>query len=278
MPETGKRCFINGSKTAAGCFVKPFDEQIFLLYKQQGGMVLQAKDRIVLALDVDTRQEALTLAKELREHVGVFKIGMQLFNSTGPDIVKQINDMGGRVFVDLKFHDIPNTVGAAGKVMTRLNAFMFNVHAAGGREMMQKVMADVKKEAEILKVTPPLILAVTVLTSISQKELEEEMFVSGLQVKDLAVKWAVLAQEAGLGGVVCSPREIEPVREACGPDFKIVTPGIRPLWSEANDQKRITTPRDALNLGADYMVIGRPIIKADSPRAAARRIIEELEA
>jgi hypothetical protein len=118
LPETGKRCFINGSKTAAGCFVKPFDESIYLLYKQQGGMVLQAKDRIVLALDVDTRQEALTLAKELREHVGVFKIGMQLFNSTGPDIVKQINDMGGRVFVDLKFHDIPNTVGAAGKVMT----------------------------------------------------------------------------------------------------------------------------------------------------------------
>ena len=143
--------------------------------------------------------------------------------------------------------------------------------------MMQKVAADAQDEAARLGIVPPTILAVTVLTSISDQQLQDEMYVSGLNVKELAVKWAVMAKESGLNGVVCSPQEITAIRAACGPDFKIVTPGIRPRWSEANDQKRITTPRDALDLGADYMVIGRPITKADDRRAAAIKIIEELE-
>jgi orotidine-5'-phosphate decarboxylase len=239
---------------------------------------MQAKDRIVLALDVDSQEQALTLVKELAQDVGVFKVGMQLFNSAGPDIVRQINELGGRVFVDLKFHDIPNTVAAAGRVMARLNAFMFNVHAAGGKEMMAQVVADVKDEASRLGIDPPKILAVTVLTSISQQQLEEEMLISGWDVKDVVVKWAQMAQEAGIDGVVCSPREITAIREACGSDFLIVTPGIRPAWSEKNDQKRITTPRQALEMGTDYMVIGRPIVKAENQRQAARKIIEELEA
>ncbi|MEN6349184.1 MAG: orotidine-5'-phosphate decarboxylase [Syntrophomonas sp.] len=238
---------------------------------------MQAKDRIILALDVDTQDEALELVKNLAPYVGAFKVGMQLFNSSGPGIVKQINDLGGRVFVDLKFHDIPNTVAAAGRVMTRLNCAMFNVHAAGGREMMSRLTAEIREEAAALGVEVPLTLAVTVLTSISQQELEEEMFVSGLTVKELVVKWAEMAQKAGIGGVVCSPREIEAIRQACGPDFKIVTPGIRPAWSEKNDQKRITTPRQALDLGADYMVIGRPITQAGDQVKAAQRIIAELE-
>jgi len=238
---------------------------------------MQPKERIVLALDVDTHAEALTLVKELTPYVGVFKIGMQLYNSIGPAIVQEVNELGGKVFVDLKFHDIPNTVGAAGKVLTRLNSFMFNVHAAGGREMMQKAADDAKAEAAKLGINPPIILAVTVLTSISNQQLQEEMHVNGMDVQELAVKWAVMAKESGLDGVVCSPKEITAIRQACGPDFKIVTPGIRPRWSEANDQKRITTPRDALDLGADYMVIGRPITQADSPKAAALKIIEELE-
>ncbi len=238
---------------------------------------MNPKERIVLALDVDTHDQALALVKELTPYVGVFKIGMQLYNSIGPAIVQQVNELGGKVFVDLKFHDIPNTVGAAGKVLTRLNSFMFNVHAAGGREMMQKVAEDSKQEATRLGINPPTILAVTVLTSISDKQLKDEMHVEGMNVQELAVQWAVMAKESGLNGVVCSPKEITAIRAACGPDFKIVTPGIRPRWSEANDQKRITTPRDALDLGADYMVIGRPITQAEDPKAAALKIIEELE-
>ncbi|PKM78456.1 MAG: orotidine-5'-phosphate decarboxylase [Firmicutes bacterium HGW-Firmicutes-15] len=239
---------------------------------------MQAKDRIVLALDVDTREEAIALVKQLTGYVGVFKIGMQLFNSAGPNIVHQVHDLGGKVFVDLKLHDIPNTVGSAGKVLTRMNSFMFNVHAAGGREMMRKAAQDSSAEALKMGIDAPLILAVTVLTSISEKELAEEMFVSDMKVEDLVVKWALMAQESGLGGVVCSPQEIVPIRQACGPDFKIVTPGIRPLWSAANDQKRITTPRQALDQGADYMVIGRPIVQAKNPCEAAQMIIDELEA
>lgn len=238
---------------------------------------MEPQERIILALDVDTHEQALHLVRELAPYVGAFKIGMQLYNSVGPAIVEEVNLCGGKVFVDLKFHDIPNTVASAGKVLTRQHCYMFNVHAAGGREMMKKTADEVKTEAAALGIKAPLILAVTVLTSISDQQLKEEMYVQGMNVRELAVNWAVMAQQSGLDGVVCSPREITAIRDACGPDFKIVTPGIRPIWSEANDQKRITTPWDALDLGADYMVIGRPITKAENPRAAAMRIIEELE-
>ncbi|MEQ8236559.1 MAG: orotidine-5'-phosphate decarboxylase [Syntrophomonadaceae bacterium] len=238
---------------------------------------MEAKDRIVLALDVDTAEEAVALVKKLSGYVGVFKIGMQLYNSIGPSIVHRVHDLGGRVFVDLKLHDIPNTVASAAKVLTRLNAYMFNVHAAGGREMMRQAAGAAVSEAQRMGSEIPIVLAVTVLTSMSQQELETEMYVTGLKVEELVVKWALMAQESGLGGVVCSPQEITPIRKACGPDFKIVTPGIRPLWSAPNDQKRITTPRQALEQGADYMVIGRPIIQAADPCAAAQKIIEELE-
>lgn len=238
---------------------------------------MQAQERIVLALDVDTKEKALSLVKELAGYVGVFKVGMQLYNSVGPDIVKEINALGGKVFVDLKFHDIPNTVASAGRVMANLGCHMFNVHAAGGREMMLALVEELKQESARLGQPEPITLAVTVLTSINQEQLVQEMLVKDMQIKDLVVKWALMAQECGIKGVVCSPQEISAIREACGPDFKIVTPGIRPAWSEANDQKRITTPRQALDLGADYMVIGRPIVKAASPMEAALKIIDELE-
>ena len=238
---------------------------------------MQAQERIILALDVDSREQALALVKNLAPHVGAFKVGMQLFNSCGPKIVEEINQLGGRVFLDLKFHDIPNTVAAAGRVITRLNCFMFNVHAAGGREMMRQVVEEVEDEAKKLAVAAPLSLAVTVLTSISQEELEEEIGVKGTKLKDLVVKWAVMAKECGISGVVSSPQEVEAIRAACGPEFKIVTPGIRPAWSEKNDQKRITTPSQALQMGADFMVIGRPITQAENPVEAALNIIGELE-
>ncbi len=239
---------------------------------------MESKDRIILALDVDTQAEAVGLVKELSCYVGTYKIGMQLFNACGPEIVHRINDLGGRVFVDLKFHDIPNTVGAAGRVMTRLGCAMFNVHAAGGREMMKSIAREVAQESQRLGAAQPLILAVTVLTSISQQDLENDVLIRGMALPEVVSRWAQMARESGLGGVVCSPQEIPVIRQACGPDFKIVTPGIRPVWSEAGDQKRITTPRQALDMGADYMVIGRPILKAADRIEAAQKIIAELEA
>ncbi|MGI5879785.1 MAG: orotidine-5'-phosphate decarboxylase [Syntrophomonadaceae bacterium] len=238
---------------------------------------MQAKDRIILALDVDTEKQALSLVERLSPTIGVFKVGMQLYNSCGPQIVEKINQAGGKVFVDLKFHDIPNTVAAAGKVLTRLGCYMFNIHAAGGREMMSQLVKGVQEEAALKKINPPLILAVTVLTSISQSQLENDMFITDKSVEDTVVAWARMAQECGINGVVCSPQEITAIRNTCGKEFKIVTPGIRPAWSAANDQKRITTPKEALTMGADYMVIGRPITAADNPESAALRIIEELE-
>lgn len=143
--------------------------------------------------------------------------------------------------------------------------------------MMSRLVDEVNDEAIKMGVEAPLTLAVTVLTSISQRELEEEMLVSGMEIRELVVRWAVMARQSGISGVVCSPQEIAYIRSVCGPNFVIVTPGIRPAWSEKNDQKRITTPRQALEMGADYMVIGRPIIKADNPVEAAQKIIAELE-
>lgn len=238
---------------------------------------MEAKDRIILALDVDTRTQAMELVKELAPYVGVFKVGMQLFNANGPGIVDEINQLGGRVFVDLKLHDIPNTVASAGRVLTRLGCLMFNVHAAGGQTMMKELTRDVKAEAERIGAVAPLTLAVTVLTSISQQDLQNDMLINGLTLQDVVVKWALMAQTCGIDGVVCSPQEIAAIRAACGPDFKIVTPGIRPAWSAANDQKRITTPGDAVSLGADYIVIGRPITGAADKVEAAQKIIAELE-
>lgn len=238
---------------------------------------MQAKDRIIVALDVDTRDEALKLVEQLHDLVGAFKIGMQLFNSEGPDIVREINKIGGKVFVDLKLHDIPNTVAQAGKVLTRLDVLMFNVHAAGGRQMMTTMAAEVRQEALRLGIDAPIMLAVTVLTSISAEQLSNDLLIKDLPVAEVVSQWALMAKESGMNGVVCSPQEITAVRAACGPDFLIVTPGIRPRWSEKNDQVRVTTPKDALDLGADYMVIGRPICQAQSPREAAQKIINELE-
>ncbi|MGE5381631.1 MAG: orotidine-5'-phosphate decarboxylase [Methylocystaceae bacterium] len=237
---------------------------------------MQGKDRITVALDVDSRDRALDLARQLKDEVGVFKIGMQLFNSEGPSLIQEIAALGRPVFVDLKFHDIPNTVAAAGRVMTRLGASIFNVHAAGGREMMSQVRKAVDEEAARLGRQRPLILAVTVLTSIDQQAVNNDLQVN-LPVADLVVKWAIMAKEAGMDGVVASPQEITAIRTACGPEFIIITPGVRPVWAETNDQKRIMTPREAYQAGADYLVIGRPITSAADPAAAARRIADELE-
>lgn len=239
-------------------------------------MLLSAKERLIVALDVDTASEAEELVSKLHNYVGMFKIGMQLYNNEGPAILRRLNELGGEIFLDLKLHDIPNTVGHASAVLAGHNVFMFNVHAAGGSEMMKKSVQMAEKKAKDLGLAKPLIIAVTVLTSISQEILNKEVGIHE-SVEFQVVRWARLAQEAGLDGVVASPKEIKAVREACGDKFVIVTPGVRPVWADVNDQKRVMTPAEAVRAGASYLVVGRPITAANDPVAAAQKIVQEME-
>jgi len=243
------------------------------LIKSKG---LSARERLVLALDVDDFSSAENLVGLLKDYVGVFKVGSQLFTSEGTKIIDMITKAKARVFLDLKFHDIPNTVKGAAESATKLGVYMFNVHASGGYEMM-KAAADAAIETSIkLGIKKPLILGVTVLTSINQEILEKEVGVNKA-VKEHVVHLAKLAKSAGLDGVVASPHEIKDIRDACGKNFIILTPGIRPAGEELNDQKRIMTPKQALEQGADFIVIGRPIRNAENPVEAAKNIIKEME-
>ncbi len=235
----------------------------------------EAKEKIIVALDVPTRAEAMALVDKLHDEVGAFKIGLQLYNAEGPDIIHDIQAAGGKVFVDLKFHDIPNTVAQTTKVITERGAFMFTVHAGGGAKMLQATAAAKAEAAAAKGLKNPIALAVTVLTSISQEEFEQEIGIHR-QVVDQVVHWAKMAQESGMDGVVASPREIRAIRQACGEDLVIVTPGIRPRWAAANDQSRIMTPREAVEAGANYLVIGRPITTHENPINAARLVVEEI--
>ncbi|MGE3508521.1 MAG: orotidine-5'-phosphate decarboxylase [Vicinamibacterales bacterium] len=230
-------------------------------------------DALLVALDVDTVEEALTLADDLRGVVGGYKIGSRLFTSRGPSLVQQMVAKGDRVFLDLKFHDIPNTVAGAVAAATRLGVWMVNVHASGGEEMMRAARTAADDEARRAGIAPPLVIAVTVLTSFDQAGLSSVGISNA--VPDQVARLARLAQTAGLDGVVASPQEIGLIRDACGPDFAIVTPGIRGAGDQKGDQKRTASANDALAAGASYLVVGRPIIAAPNPRAAAERIATE---
>ncbi len=237
---------------------------------------IQPKDRIVVALDVETPAQALALVEQLRGLVGMFKIGKQLFTAAGPDIVRQVVGMGEKVFLDLKFHDIPNTVAAAGIEAARLGVSIFNVHALGGSAMMRATVDALNDAAERENFTKPLILAVTILTSHDQASLHE----IGLErsIQEQVVRLANLAATCGINGVVASPQEITPLRQAIdNPNFVVLTPGVRPAGAALNDQKRVMTPGEAVTAGADYLVIGRPITNAENPAAAAQKISEEIE-
>jgi orotidine-5'-phosphate decarboxylase len=241
------------------------------LVRKRGAM----RERLIVALDVDTLDQAQTLVRMLAGEVGMFKIGKQLFTHAGPQAVRLVQELGGEIFLDLKFHDIPNTVAKAAVEATRLGVKMFNVHASGSLEMMRATVKEVRRVCRQEKRRKPIMLAVTVLTSLSQDDLQRV----GVErkVADQVVRLALLTKEAGMDGVVASPHEVADIREACGRRFVIVTPGIRPAAASRNDQQRVMTPRDAVRAGVDYIVVGRPIVEAKDPVTAARAIVAEME-
>ena len=226
---------------------------------------------ILVALDVESAGKAIELANALRGAVGGFKIGKQLFTAAGPDMVRELTGKGDRVFLDLKFHDIPNTVAGAVQSAVATGAWMVNVHASGGSAMMKAAAESARKTADALNQPRPLVIAVTVLTSMDDQALREV----GVQrsMIDQVVHLARLAKSSGLDGVVASPQEVTAIRQACGADFQIVTPGIRPADQQGkDDQARTLTPAEAMTAGASYLVIGRPITAATNPREAAEKI------
>ena len=235
------------------------------------------RDRLIVALDVATLDDALGLLDRLQGVVTHVKIGSQLSAAAGLGAVEAAHKRGFEVFLDLKFHDIPNTVAGAAREATRLGVFMYTVHASGGRAMMRAAASGAAAAARELGLRRPLGVAVTVLTSLDRRALHDELGVA-TSVEGHVLHLSRLAQESGLDGCVASPREIAPIRRLLGPHWPIVTPGIRPAGGDAGDQARTATPAAAIAAGAHYLVVGRPIIAARDPAVAARALIEEISA
>jgi orotidine-5'-phosphate decarboxylase len=237
---------------------------------------ISARDRLIIALDVETTLEAREIFSALKNYAGMFKIGSQLFTAAGPAIVREIVEAGGRVFLDLKFHDIPNTVARAGVEAARLGVSIFNVHAVGGSEMMRRTVMDVQEAAARENFTRPSIIAVTALTSAAASTLAEAGIISSIEQQ--VERLARLSAECGMDGVVASPHEVSLVRATVKrEDFLIVTPGVRPAGVAHGDQKRVMTPGEAVRAGATYLVVGRAILEAPDMARAAEEIISEME-
>lgn len=234
-----------------------------------------ADERIIAALDVRSMEEVKKLVEGLGNTISFYKVGMELFYAVGPQVIKYLKDNGKKVFLDLKLHDIPNTVAEGLVSLMKLGVDIFNVHASGGLTMMTKAANRVKEEAAQLGIMAPKLIAITVLTSIN----EDDWAGLGMNtpIDKQVLRLAKLTQQAGLDGVVASPREAKAIRELCGSDFMIITPGVRPLGAKKDDQSRIATPKQALLNGASRLVIGRPIYQAAEPLKAAQHIIAEIK-
>lgn len=235
----------------------------------------EVKDRIILALDVDNLDEAEKLVIELKDYVGFFKVGLQLFTSYGLNAIKTIKDNGGKVYCDLKFHDIPNTVSHACSNLIKHNINFFNLHLQGGSKMIAQAVKTSKDTAKALEVDPPTILGVSLLSSFGQRTLNEELCVEK-NIEDYIMQLTKLAKDNGLDGIVAGASESKKIRQEFGEDFIILCPATRPTWAAVNDQVRVDTPTEAIKAGVDYLVIGRPITDAEDKIAAVKLIIDEI--
>ncbi|MGH9819228.1 MAG: orotidine-5'-phosphate decarboxylase [Pyrinomonadaceae bacterium] len=237
---------------------------------------LKTKERIIVALDVEHGDEARTIVREIGDNAGAFKIGLQLFTAAGPDLVREMVASGIKVFLDLKFHDIPNTVARASVEAAKLGVWMFNMHASGGREMMRAAVEAVKEHCERTGGGLPVMIGVTALTSSDAATLRESGV--GLSLDDHVIKLARDAADSGLLGVVSSPQEVRMIKDAIDlPNFCLVTPGIRAADATKDDQKRVMTASEAIVAGSDYLVIGRPITAAPDRKSAIDKIIQEID-
>ncbi|MDD3237932.1 MAG: orotidine-5'-phosphate decarboxylase [Candidatus Gastranaerophilales bacterium] len=236
----------------------------------------EAKDRIILALDVDTLEEVEKYTVMLKDYVGYFKVGLQLYTSCGYKAIELIKEHGGKVYFDGKFHDIPNTVAKASVNLLKRGIDFFNINASGGSKMISTTVKLCRETAKKLDLPVPTILGVTLLSSFGQRTLTEELNVNE-NIDEYVTHIAKIAKEAGISGVIASATEAKRIRQEIGEDFMIMCPAIRPTWSVVNDQIRVVSPSDAIEAGVDYMVIGRPITSADDPVAAAKLIINEIE-
>lgn len=237
---------------------------------------MPVEDRIIVPLDVPTEQEAIALVEQLPQ-VTFWKVGLELFVSTGPGIIRFLKNQQKRVFLDLKFHDIPNTMAGATRQAATYGVDLITVHATAGRRALEAVNAAARDGAQQAGYPSPKLIAITLLTSLTSRDLAFDLKVP-VELPEYALQMALLAQESSLNGAVCSPHEVNQLRRVCGDDFLLVCPGVRPSWAQADDQKRSMTPSDAIKAGADYLVIGRPITAAPEPVAAWEKICEELAA
>jgi orotidine-5'-phosphate decarboxylase len=233
------------------------------------------KEKLIIALDVSDAKQALSIVDMLGDYAGIFKVGFELFVSAGARIVEEIQKKDKKVFLDLKFHDIPNTVTKAAIAATRLGVYMFNLHTSGGYEMMKRCRDSVVEICLKENIQRPRIVGVTVLTSLNSESLKSELYIQH-SLKTHVKHLSSLALKAGLDGVVASPHEISMIKQHCGKDFLVVTPGIRPSWIPPDDQRRTATPKEALREGADYIVMGRGILKQEDPIKALELISLEI--